>query len=178
LQQKPTEQIINKILSYQNEDGGFGHLSDWQSNPLDTAWVLLALKQVNFSDTSKISKALTYLASQQRATGAFQVVSLDEYYVTAYALTALTEYIKAYPQYNATVLKTVNYLESKQLSAGTWTNDSEQLFLDALLNEALHPYRAVDHSAVPLLKPKHWKNRHRMVVGVKTLIVPQLFYVR
>lgn len=154
LQQKPTEQIINKILSYQNEDGGFGHLSDWQSNPLDTAWVLLALKQVNFSDTSKISKALTYLASQQRATGAFQVVSLDEYYVTAYALTALTEYIKAYPQYNATVLKTVNYLESKQLSAGTWTNDSEQLFLDALLNEALHPYRAVDHSARSAFKTK------------------------
>lgn len=107
-QQKPTEQIINKILSYQNEDGGFGHLVDWQSNPLDTAWVLLALKQINFSDTKKISKALDYLASQQRATGAFQVVSLDEYYVTAYALTALTDYLKAYPQYNAVALKTVN----------------------------------------------------------------------
>lgn len=153
-QQKPTEQIINKILSYQNEDGGFGHLADWQSNPLDTAWVLLALKQINFSDTKKISKALDYLASQQRATGAFQVVSLDEYYVTAYALTALTDYLKAYPQYNTVALKTVNFLESKQLSAGTWTENSEQLFLDALLNEALHPYRGVDSPARSAFKTK------------------------
>ncbi|MBC9229256.1 carboxypeptidase regulatory-like domain-containing protein [bacterium SPL81] len=154
LQQKPTEQIVNKILSYQNEDGGFGHLSDWQSNPLDTAWVLLALKQVNLSDTNKISKALDYLASQQRATGAFQVVSLDEYYVTAYALNALTDYLKTYPQYNSVALRTVNYLESKQLSAGTWTNDSEQLFLDALLNEALHSYRASDNPARSAFKSK------------------------
>ncbi|KXZ69129.1 carboxypeptidase regulatory-like domain-containing protein [Acinetobacter venetianus] len=154
LQQKPTEQIVNKILSYQNEDGGFGHLSDWQSNPLDTAWVLLAFKQVNLSDTNKISKALDYLASQQRATGAFQVVSLDEYYVTAYALNALTDYLKTYPQYNSVALRTVNYLESKQLSAGTWTNDSEQLFLDALLNEALHSYRVSDNPARSAFKTK------------------------
>lgn len=154
IQQKPTDQIVNKILSYQNQDGGFGHLADWQSNPLDTAWVLLALKQVNSSDTIKISKALEYLASQQRTTGAFQIVSLDEYYVTAYALTALTDYLKAYPQYNAVALKTVNYLESKQLSAGSWTENSEQLFLDALLNEALHPYRGVDSPARSAFKTK------------------------
>lgn len=153
-QQKPTEQIINKILSYQNEDGGFGHLAEWQSNPLDTAWVLLALKQINFSDTKKISKALDYLASQQKVTGAFQVVSLDEYYVTAYALTALTDYLKAYPQYNAVALKTVNFLESKQLSPGNWTENSEQLFLDALLNEALHPYRGIDSPARSAFKTK------------------------
>ncbi len=154
IQQKSTDQIVNKILSYQNQDGGFGHLADWQSNPLDTAWVLLALKQVNSSDTIKISKALEYLASQQRTTGAFQIVSLDEYYVTAYALTALTDYLKAYPQYNAVALKTVNYLESKQLSAGSWTENSEQLFLDALLNEALHPYRGVDSPARSAFKTK------------------------
>lgn len=146
-QQKPTDEIINKILSYQNKDGGFGHLIDWQSNPLDTAWVLLALKQVNFSDTTIISKALNYLASQQRATGAFQVVSLDEYYVSAYALTALTEYLKVYPQYNGIALKTVNYLESKQTSAGKWSENADQLFIDALLNEALHPYRDVNSPA-------------------------------
>ncbi|MBJ9738951.1 carboxypeptidase regulatory-like domain-containing protein [Acinetobacter oleivorans] len=146
-QQKPTDEIINKILSYQNKDGGFGHLLDWQSNPLDTAWVLLALKQVNFSDTTIISKALNYLASQQRATGAFQVVSLDEYYVSAYALTALTEYLKVYPQYNGIALKTVNYLESKQTSAGKWSENADQLFIDALLNEALHPYRDVNSPA-------------------------------
>ncbi len=146
-QQKPTDEIINKILSYQNKDGGFGHLIDWQSNPLDTAWVLLALKQVNFSDTTIISKALNYLASQQRATGAFQVVSLDDYYVSAYALTALTEYLKVYPQYNGIALKTVNYLESKQTSAGKWSENVDQLFIDALLNEALHPYRDVNSPA-------------------------------
>ena len=146
-QQKPTDEIINKILSYQNKDGGFGHLIDWQSNPLDTAWGLLALKQVNFSDTTIISKALNYLASQQRATGAFQVVSLDEYYVSAYALTALTEYLKVYPQYNGIALKTVNYLESKQTSAGKWSENADQLFIDALLNEALHPYRDVNSPA-------------------------------
>lgn len=154
IQQKPTDQIINKVLSYQNLDGGFGHLADWQSNPLDTAWVLLALKQVNSSDTTKISKALEYLASQQRTTGAFQVVSLDEYYVTAYALTALTAYLKTYPQYNTVALKTVNYLESKQLSAGSWAENSEQLFLDALLNEALHPYRGIDSPARSAFKTK------------------------
>ncbi|MDA3556343.1 carboxypeptidase regulatory-like domain-containing protein [Acinetobacter sp. AOR15_HL] len=146
-QQKPTDEIINKILSYQNKDGGFGHLMDWQSNPLDTAWVLLALKQINFSDTTIISKTLDYLASQQRTTGAFQVISLDEYYVSAYALTALTEYLKVYPQYNGIALKTVDYLESKQISAGKWAENADQLFIDALLNEALHPYRGVNSPA-------------------------------
>ncbi|WP_167248054.1 carboxypeptidase regulatory-like domain-containing protein [Acinetobacter sp. Tr-809] len=154
IQQKATDQIVNKILSYQNKDGGFGHLVDWQSNALDTAWVLLALKQVNFSDNTKISKAIEYLVSQQRATGAFQVVSLDEFYVSAYALTALTEYLKAYPQYNAIALKTVNYLESKQLSAGKWTENVDQLFIDALLNEALHPYRGIDSPARDAFKTK------------------------
>lgn len=126
-QQKPTDEIINKILSYQNKDGGFGHLVDWQSNPLDTAWVLLALKQVNFSDTTIISKALDYLASQQRTTGAFQVISLDEYYVSAYALTALTEYLKVYPEYNGIALKTFDYLESKQISAGKWSENADHI---------------------------------------------------
>ncbi|UNW08791.1 carboxypeptidase regulatory-like domain-containing protein [Acinetobacter indicus] len=147
LQNEPTEQYLSQVLKYQNEDGGFGHLSGWQSNPLDTAWVLLALKQLNYKNNDVISRAVAYLASQQRSSGAFQVVSLDEYYVTAHALTALTEYLKDYPQYNAVALKTVNFLESKQISDGHWVEHQDQLFVDALLNEAIHPYRNSDHPA-------------------------------
>lgn len=147
LQNGPTEQYLSQVLKYQNEDGGFGHLAGWQSNPLDTAWVLLALKQLNYKNSEVIGKAVDYLARQQRSSGAFQVVSLDEFYVTAYALTALTEYLKDYPQYNGVALKTVNFLESKQISEGHWVEHQDQLFVDALLNEALHPYRNSGHPA-------------------------------
>lgn len=142
-QNKPTDKVLDKILSYQNIDGGFGHLPDWQSNPLDTAWVLLILKEVHDLNTSKTLEALKYLASQQRDAGNFQVTSLDDYYVTAYVLFAFTSYLKEYPQYNELTLKTVSYLESKQISPGFWSNQAEELFLNALLNEALHPFRTL-----------------------------------
>lgn len=125
----------------QNADGGFGHLKDWQSNPLDTAWVLLAQTQLQSTNNIATAQALSYLINQQRVDGSFQVVSLDNLYVTAYVLNALTQHAKAYPAINASLLKTISFLESKQISAGQWTSDAEGLFLDALLNEALHPYR-------------------------------------
>ncbi len=147
LQNESAEQYLTQVLKSQNEDGGFGHLAGWQSNPLDTAWVLLALKQLNYKNNEVIAKAVAYLASQQRTSGAFQMVSLDEFYVTAYALTALTEYLKEYPQFNSVALKTVNFLESKQISHGHWVDHQDQLFIDALLNEALHPFRNENHPA-------------------------------
>ncbi|ELA09188.1 hypothetical protein MOMA_02245 [Moraxella macacae 0408225] len=63
-----------KLLTNQNQDGGFAHLQDWQSNPLDTAYVLIVLDKTNYLNTlddktwqqwqTVIAKALQYLASQ------------------------------------------------------------------------------------------------------------------
>lgn len=147
LQQQSTAIIVQKILQHQNEDGGFGHLLGWKSNALDTAWVLLAFKEMNITQQDVIDKALSYLMTQQNSQGAFQVSHLDPYYVTAYALTALTPYLKTHPTYNEYALKTVSYLESSQQTDGTWASEYDQLYLNALLNEALHPYRQADHAA-------------------------------
>lgn len=142
----------NLVLN-QNEDGGFGHIEGWQSNPLDTAYVLVALNETGYLSTldaasqaqwqQRIAKALTYLASQQQANGGYQIAYLDELYIDSYVLSAYTPYLKQYGQFIPTVQKLVNYLQSKQTAPTIWSTrlDNKGLFIDALVAESLYPYQ-------------------------------------
>lgn len=149
--------IWTQIKASQNEDGGFGHLQGWQSNPLDTAFVLLALTETGYVNNlsvaeqqawqTSISKALSYLSTQQRTKpedekGSYQVVSLDKLYVSSYVLSAISGHIQTNPQITANVQKLVTFLKDKQISTGKWSKHPQGLFIDALVAESLHPYTA------------------------------------
>ena len=142
----------------QNEDGGFGHIEGWQSNALDTAYVLVALNETGYVATldeagkaqwnARIAKALAYLASQQCGDGGYQIAYLDELYIDSYVLSAFTPYLKTHGQYIPTAQKLVNYLQSKQVSDSTWSTRANNtgLFIDALVAESLYPYQATNNA--------------------------------
>ncbi|MEW6680903.1 MAG: prenyltransferase/squalene oxidase repeat-containing protein, partial [bacterium] len=65
-----TSSLIELLLSYQREDGGFG---GYGIGNLDTLLALSALKSANYSDTTVIESALWYLTSNQNDDGGFGV---------------------------------------------------------------------------------------------------------
>lgn len=144
------------LLLNQNEDGGFGHIEGWQSNPLDTAYVLIALQESGYLASldkpaqaqwqANIAKALDYLASQQQSDGGYKIAYLDDLYINSYVLSAFTPYLKQYGQYLPVAQKLVATLQSKQTSAGTWSSRANNtgLFIDALVAESLYPYQSSD----------------------------------
>ncbi|WP_227429393.1 carboxypeptidase regulatory-like domain-containing protein [Psychrobacter sp. I-STPA6b] len=143
-----------QLVHNQNDDGGFAHVEGWQSNPLDTAFVLVALAETDYLSgldshsrqqwQSRISSALHYLASQQHSDGAYRISHLDNLYTSSYVLSAFTPYLNSYGQYIPTVQSLVTYLKSQQTAPATWSNQSNNkgLFLDALVAESLYPYQA------------------------------------
>lgn len=157
-QNQPANTAWQKILANQNEDGGFGHLADWQSNPLDTAYVLIALNQSNYINSltaeqqnkwqQTISKALHYLTTQQQTDGKYQIHALDDLYTNSYVLSAFTPYLKQYGQYIPTAQRLVNYLQNQQSANATWSKltNNKGLFLDALVAESLYPYQSSENS--------------------------------
>lgn len=160
LQHQPSATLLLMLQANQNDDGGFGHLEGWQSNPLDTAYVLLALAQsqaiAELDPQSRqawqvrIQNAVNYLIRQQQTDGSFRVVSLEPNYVSAYALSALTGYARDPVMGSALVNpieRVVTYLHQRQVAPAQWSTHPQGLFVDALVAEALHPYHpATDQS--------------------------------
>jgi sugar lactone lactonase YvrE len=88
LANQPQPTLIADLLARMNADGGVGAHSFYTSNPLDTAFLLLALKAANSTDTTSINKALGYLTQSKNTAGAWGVQEQDRVYVTAYVLLA------------------------------------------------------------------------------------------
>lgn len=150
---------LTELKANQNDDGGFGHLEGWQSNPLDTAFVLIALSESNFINSLSVStekqqwqiiqaRALDYLKTQQRTDGSYQVLSLDKLYVSAYVLTALAKNVAVKSDITPNIVALVSFLESAQINLGRWSNNPQGLFIDALVAEALHPFHDASHQTI------------------------------
>lgn len=145
--------VWQKLINNQNSDGGFGHIEGWQSNPLDTAFVLIALSETHYLDQldvnsrqkwqSRIHQALSYLATQQHNDGAYRISHLDDLYTSSYVLSAFTPYLQHQGQYIPIVQKLVTYIESQKTAEATWSKQTNNkgLFIDALVAESLYPYQ-------------------------------------
>lgn len=70
------------LLARQNADGGFGGAQGYQSNPLDTAFALLALKAAGSTQSAAIGGAVAYLQSSQAPNGSFAIAGEPLVYVT------------------------------------------------------------------------------------------------
>lgn len=94
--QSPAGAIV-ALQKHRNLNGGFGDEQGSASNPLDTAWALLAFRVSGFSDASTLKTALDYLVSQGRTDGGYAVPGeSNSVYATSYALQALVAYRDAY----------------------------------------------------------------------------------
>ena len=87
---------IAAVLAAQNADGGFAGAPGYQSDALDTAYALLALKAAASANSSAISKALGYLQGAQGVDGSFGVNEQPSVFVTAHALQALNAFAQTF----------------------------------------------------------------------------------
>jgi hypothetical protein len=124
---------IASLTAQQNADGGFGGAGGHESNPLDTAWALLALRA---SNTSVAAGALSYLQSAQDVDGSFRTADHPDIYTSALALQALAAYSSQYTL-SSNIQAAVAYLQTQQAATGVW-DDSP--FLSAQSYLALHDF--------------------------------------
>jgi len=82
--------LLAALVQTQNQDGGFGAAAGLQSNPLDTAYALLALAPAR---TDTTLRTLMWLAGHQQASGAWLLQpDSDAIVTTALATQALAPY--------------------------------------------------------------------------------------
>ena len=86
--------LVNQLLSFQNESGGFGEFIGYDSSILDTSFALIALAKHGYADDAVLNPAITYIRQQQQANGAFPLTTPNDsaVYVTALASIALQKY--------------------------------------------------------------------------------------
>ncbi|MBC3873736.1 carboxypeptidase regulatory-like domain-containing protein [Undibacterium flavidum] len=132
---------VSALVAKQNLNGGFGGALGYASNPLDTAWALLAFHASG--QTTSVPTALDFLKSTQLANGSFSIAKNADPYTSAYVLAALQLYASSYPL-NTTIESVTNYLVSQQTAPGVWNNSP---WLTAIVYSALHNFIALEPTA-------------------------------
>jgi hypothetical protein len=122
LSSQNTDLELNLIKGSQNQDGGFGSYSGYDSNSLDTAFGLQSLLLVDASNSPLISKALSYLLQRQEVNGAYQLNASNEnsLYVTSLVLSVLNN-LKFHFSISAEIDKATEFLVTEL------NNDTSQL---------------------------------------------------
>ena len=138
--------LMNEILSRQNADGGWGSNRDYLSNPLDTALALKAIALAGYSDTTVVSKAITYVRAVQNGDGGWggeDGVSTVE--ATADVLTAFSKY-RQNNQIEDLITKGVTLLTQRQNPDGGFGNSPSTVYDTALAVMALKGLNASQDS--------------------------------
>ena len=80
--------LIAEIMARQTPDGGIPAFDGYLSDPLDTAFALLAQKTTANADAARISRTLAYLTQSKTPTAGWGANEQDRVYITAYVLLA------------------------------------------------------------------------------------------
>lgn len=127
--------VIATLLARQNADGGFGGEDGYASDPLDTAWALLAFHGAGVSDP--VAAAIGYLQSNQDTDGSYIAGDQQpDIYVTAYVVLALKPYASQY-NLGTTLQAAVGYLQGQRTTGALWGNS---VFLTAIAYLAVHDF--------------------------------------
>ncbi|MFZ3173260.1 MAG: carboxypeptidase regulatory-like domain-containing protein [Thiobacillus sp.] len=120
-----TDTSITTLLARQNADGGFGGALGYESNPLDTAWAMLALNAANSNNSPAILAITNYLLASQDAGGGYSVSGNSSHlYITAIAATALQ--VSSNSPATANALNKANtWVLSHQSADGSWGDAAE-----------------------------------------------------
>ena len=79
---------LSALLATQNSDGGWGINPSYQSNPLDTALALQALRAADAAAAAQVDAAVAFLARTKLSDGGWGVSDRSSVYVTSHVLLA------------------------------------------------------------------------------------------
>jgi hypothetical protein len=134
--------LIATLSGRQNPgDGGFGGGPGYDSNALDTAWALIALKSANA--IAPVSPALGFLVSTQATDGSYSAPGRPDIETTAIAVLALRAYASEFGTI-AQIRPAVAYLLSQQTPAQQWGDSAS---LTAAAYEAIHDFVPLEPTA-------------------------------
>ncbi len=124
-----TSADLTVLIASQNADGGWGTAEDYESDALDTAYVLMALKAANVSDNTIIIKALNFLTRSQNADGGWALIKGEDSQVfySAIALEALNGWRLQFFVSNNQA-RTIGYLRGRQNADGGYGAPSSTAF--------------------------------------------------
>lgn len=130
--------------------GGWGGDAGHETNPLDTASALQALKSANFTDLTTINPALAYLTGSQNLDGGWGFTDTDDrnVFITAQVLSTLVQYRATYLT-NQQITNAVAFLLSKQNPDGGFGANTSTAYETALAFIALMESGQVQ---IPLLQ--------------------------
>src|SRR5260221_8408460 len=132
--------LLSALAARQNSDGGFGGGPGYDSNALDTAWALIALRS---SASLGAAQALGYLGTAQAFDGSYSAPGRPDIETTAVAVLALGLYASQFDSF-AAVARAVPYLLAQQSPAQQWGNSA---FLTATVYGAIHDFIPLEPTA-------------------------------
>src|SRR5262249_52616192 len=113
---RDTSTLLTALAARQNADGGFGGGTGYESNPLDTAWALIALRPAG--TPASVSQALGYLGMAQAFDGSYSAPGRPDVETTAVAVLAQAIYASQFNSF-AAIARAVPYLvHERDISLG------------------------------------------------------------
>jgi len=133
-QAQPTD--LTSLIAMQNADGGWGLDADFQSDPLDSAFALIALASANNAQPAVVSSGLSYLSQAGSASGGWGVNGQGSVYVTSYVILAANAYATQYPVASITSSATTWLLSQRAPATQTFAQTLDNaLALHALATQ-------------------------------------------
>jgi hypothetical protein len=120
---------LNSLLAIQNSDGGWGTAEGFESDPLDTAFILLALKAANVSNNTILINALNYLTRSQNPDGGWALSPGEDsqIFYTAIALQALNSFRLQF-NISSNQMRAITFLRGRQNTDGGYGNPASTAF--------------------------------------------------
>lgn len=134
-----SKELINKIVSCQNDDGGFGITKGYESDVLHTIVALDGLSSA--IDTNLcITKGLNYLIINRNSNGGYSFIKdgTSSVFTTSLALSMLSRYTER-SQVNNVIENGVSYLVSQMNPDSGFGESESSIYETALVLQALMP---------------------------------------
>jgi hypothetical protein len=129
----PSPTHVTALIGRQLPGGGFASQEGHEATALDTAWALRALS----GNAVLVSKAVSWLQTQQRSDGSWADAPNSAVYTTAMVLRSLQDVAAAHPSAISLTTPAVSFLLSQRSADGSWAQSNS---LTGLVFEALHPF--------------------------------------
>lgn len=126
-----TTGLIDTILTFQNQDGGFGALRFYGSYPLDVSLLLRALNATNYSDYDKIGTIIYYIVNKQKDNYWWDINDSSSVYITALTLISLERFHGIY-DLSTQIKNGISWLLSQQNTNGCFGTDTTSIYESAL----------------------------------------------
>ncbi|HYQ95105.1 MAG TPA: carboxypeptidase regulatory-like domain-containing protein, partial [Burkholderiales bacterium] len=131
--------LVTALSAHQNLDGGFGGGAGYDSNPLETAWALIAFKSANA--IAPVLPALGYLTSAQASDGSYSAPGRPDVESTAIAVLAQRLYASEFNNAITTIQRAVAYLLAQQSPGQQW---GDSVFLTSTAYQAVHDFVSLE----------------------------------